>query len=106
MNQENLHKKIESTLESIDNLQKAQMPTFFHTRLMARIENNAGEQQRSWMPIRRPALVIACLTVLLAANIFILMKPSEKRNAMTDNSAESSSLKGFASDYNLTVSEY
>jgi hypothetical protein len=98
---DDMNKKLESTLNSIDGLQRAEAPTFFHTRVQARLEKKLATPSEVWLPVRRPAWVIASLALLLAANVFLLSQP--KKDSVTEN-AETSTIQGFANSYGLTTS--
>lgn len=60
---------IEQILQSLDTVQRAQAPDFFYTRLSARIEQVATAPV-----IRRPALVLSALILMLCMNIFVLLR--------------------------------
>jgi hypothetical protein len=60
---------IEQILQSLDTVQRAQAPDFFYTRLSARI----GEVATAPV-IRRPALVLSALILMLCMNIFVLLR--------------------------------
>ena len=100
----NIDQNIEETLNSLDGLQKAEAPVFFHTRVNARLEKKLTSQSSQWLPIQQPVWMIAALILLLTANVFLLANLSNK-NANTNNSiAKTSNLQGFASSYGLTTS--
>ena len=60
---------IEQILQSLDTVQRAQAPDFFYTRLRARIEQVATAPV-----IRRPALVLGALILMLCMNVFVLLR--------------------------------
>ena len=96
-----INKKIESTLNSIDGLQRAEVPAFFHSRVQARLEKKLATTQEAWIPVRRPAWVIASLVLLLTANVFLLTQP--KKASVAENT-ETNTIQGFANSYGLTTS--
>lgn len=98
--EKNIQNMVDETMNSFDNMQRAEMPPFFQTRLMARVEK-ANELEKSWFPVRKPILVIAVLTVLLLMNTVLLTQQTEG-NTKTQ-AAENQSLQGFASEYQLSV---
>jgi len=57
-----LHNIIESTINSIDTIQRAEAPAFFATRMNARLDKHL-EPQGFVLPFKRPALVLATLFV-------------------------------------------
>lgn len=97
----NINKQIEEALNSIDGLQRAEAPAFFHTRVQAKLEKELALPSETWMPVRRPAWVIASLVLLLAANVFLL---SRSQKATVAENAETSTIQGFANSYGLTSS--
>jgi hypothetical protein len=98
-----VHKKIEETLNSFDEMQQAEAPAFFQTRLQAKMEKQLlSSSSHSWLPVRKPVLVIATLSLFFIMNLFLLREQSNK--PAKSSTAETSSLQGFASDYNLTTS--
>ena len=101
---ENLYNKIEDTIKSIDGLQGAEAPPFFHTRAQAKLENRLSHQQNNPLPIRKPVWVIATLTLLLAANIFLVTTQASKKTDVGSSLSETPSLQGFASAYGLNSS--
>lgn len=60
---------IEQILQSLDTVHRAQAPDFFYTRLSARIEQVATAPV-----IRRPALVLSALILMLCMNVFVLLR--------------------------------
>jgi hypothetical protein len=44
--------EIEKMLQSIDGINKAEMPPFFYTRLQARIDNGSSAPNPFWLPGR------------------------------------------------------
>ena len=98
--EKDIHDKIDATLNSFDNMQRAEMPPFFQTRLIARLKKER-QLENVWLPVRKPVLLIALLTVMLLINTVLL---TQKINTKKTNSfSESSSLQGFASEYQLNT---
>ena len=98
--EKNIQNRVDETMSSLDNTHRAEMPPFFQTRLMARVEK-ANELESNWLPVRKPVLVIAVLAVLLLMNTVLL---TQQTNGSTKNNAfENQSLQGFASEYQLSV---
>jgi len=101
---EEMNKKIEGTINSLEGLQRAEDPAFFHTRVYAELEKKLVTLSTASMPIRKPVWVIAILMVLLAANVFLLTSQSSKASTSTGDATETASLQGFANSYGLTTS--
>ena len=97
MSQDN--KKIEDILNSLHNINRAEAPQFFYTRLKARMENELLQKPRPSF-LLRPAFLTASLVIIFAINIITLKQSyrhegSEKR--------ESATIENFADYYNLTT---
>ncbi len=99
-----MNRKIETILNSIDGLQRAEAPAFFHTRVQAKLEKQLAMQSGMPLPIRKPVWVIATLVVLLAANVFLLTAQSGKIPTSSGGAAETANLQGFANSYGLATS--
>jgi hypothetical protein len=104
---EEQRKKIEDTINSLDGMQRAEAPAFFHTRAQARLEKRiAAASTMAANPsfaIKRPALVIGVLVILLVANLFLVIGPSASSTSANTGSQESATLQGFAGSYGLTT---
>lgn len=93
-------KNIDQLLESLDGMQKASAPDFFHTRLMAKLEKNQLRSKPSvWGFMLKPLPVLAMLGCLIVLNIYTL-------NTMMNNKSQSSAtqqegIMSFASEYDL-----
>ena len=92
--------KIDATLYSLDNMRRAEMPPFFQTRLMARIEN-IQQNNSSWLPVRKPALLIALLLLCIAMNVGLLESTLSNKKQSEHNNK--SSIENFSQEYNLSV---
>jgi hypothetical protein len=92
----NIDKRVEETLDSLDGIQRASAGPFFYTRLKAKLEE--GEKS-VWETISsfisRPAMVFATVCVVLLLNIVVLFRkqpteiisPSADQNDQTLNNA-------------------
>jgi len=99
--------QIEKTLESIDNIEKINAPSFFETRLIARMEKQLLPSNINWLQFNKPVWVIASLTILLLINIY-LIGYSKTETIAKHNHLQPSNLESFANDYHLNThsSEY
>jgi len=89
---------IEKILNSFDGIQTAEVKPFFHTRVMARLEKETAAEN-TWMPVRKPVWVIAVLSCLLMANMYLIFQ--QIKQTKTTDTSETSSLQNFASEYHL-----
>lgn len=108
MNHSNqIEEKINSTLSSIDSISRAEAPSFFETRLKARMEKELLPDTLSWYGFAtKPMFAIAMLAVFIALN-FATINSLQKDKATTSNelgSTNEASVQSFAQEYNLSVS--
>src|SRR5215471_6631645 len=79
-------KRIEQALSSIDHIQRAKAPSFFYTRLVARMEreNSGGPVVRL---LARPALAITLAAIILVVNATAILEMwnKDKSTAVPDN---------------------
>lgn len=93
----NVH-DIESMLNSLDGMQRAETKPFFATRVLVRLEKET-ETKSSWMLVRKPVLVIAVLSFFFAMNIFLIVQQVKQSKMATVG--ETSSLQSFVNEYHL-----
>jgi hypothetical protein len=90
--------RIEQILNAWDGAKKAEAPSFFYTRLKARMEREAGEQPvRSWL--LKPVFVIAALTTVIIINAFIFFQ--DGNTTITPSQGEET-IQSIAAEYNLS----
>jgi hypothetical protein len=73
--QPDFKKKADQTLESLEGIQRAEPQPYFFTRLKARLER---DEKNIWEVtgtfLARPAIAFSGLCLILAINVFILIK--------------------------------
>jgi len=91
------NEQFEQEMNIISNLKEVGAPTFFYTRLKARMdkENLSNELAGPFQPI----IVICALTLLLFINSLLLKSDS---NIVNTNSSQE--MEAFAAYYNQTIS--
>ncbi len=92
--------KIETTINSLDGIQRAETAPFFTTRVQAKLDKTL-EENKVWLPVRKPVWVIATLCTLLALNVVLLKQQPKLEQSNT--AAQPATIQGFASDYNLNT---
>ena len=103
---QNMEKKVEEALNSLDGMERATPGPFFFTRVQARLQREDGsawDQTLSF--ITRPAVALAglCLVVLLNAAAFYLQPGAGNTIAVNGNPGEPS----YAEEYNnLAANSY
>lgn len=86
-------------LNSFDNINRAEMPGFFYTRLKARMEKEltSKPQVRSW--VFRPAFAFVALVLVILINISVFLK--DKLSDKETTATETEVLQSIASEYNI-----
>lgn len=97
-----LQNKIDSALNSLDNLQRSSAPNFFYTRLQARMEREQNVAVFGWFSVARPALLIVTLSLFLIMNTFMVAKLIQQKSVTSVS--RKPSLQSFASEYDLNNS--
>ena len=71
----NMEKRIDEALSSLDGIQRATPRPFFYTRLMAKIEQNEkGVWENVSSFITRPVMLFATVCIVLLLNVAVLYK--------------------------------
>jgi len=92
-----LERKVQETLESLDGIHRAEPKPFFYTRLTARLQKDVPSVWESiGALISKPAVAIATLCIILALNAFILFR----------NDDDSSTLPMSSNDALVSDNEY
>lgn len=98
-----MSENIESTLNSLDGLQRATPGPFFYTRVSARLLNR---QKTVWESLSqllaRPAIVVAGLCFVVIVNILAIIK----QPATTTSVAATSELMSSPDEYTLAASNF
>ena len=95
--------EIESTLQSIDGISRADMPPFFYTRLQAKLEKRSAIHTPFWMVLTRPVVSLVTLSLLVILNVAAIsyyMRSSSQN--VTEESV--SGIQKFAQEYDLDAS--
>ncbi|MES2373242.1 MAG: hypothetical protein V4557_11730 [Bacteroidota bacterium] len=102
MESKSTHEEIESTLKSLDGISRADMPSFFYTRLQAQLDKRAASPNRFWMIITKPAVSLVTLSLLVVLNVTAIsyyIRSSKKTLSQT-----STDIEAFAQEYDLAGS--
>jgi hypothetical protein len=71
---EDIQRQIDLTMDSLDGMSKAETPSFFYTRLMARMESGTDNiWTKSLAFLARPAVALSILFVFLLINGYLIM---------------------------------
>ena len=97
-----LQNKIDSALNSLDDLQRASAPNFFYTRLQARLDKKESENAFNMLGFAKPAFLIVTLSLFLVMNTFMITKLYKQKTVATTSGKPS--LQSFAREYDLNNS--
>ncbi|WP_343306677.1 hypothetical protein AAHN97_06145 [Chitinophaga niabensis] len=101
----NISHEVESTLSSLDGVQRAEPGDFFFTRLQARMQRSgaADAWERFLAIVTRPSIAIAGVLLILAVNsfMFVQMKPAPERTeqAMLQQDFDDASQLGISTTF-------
>ena len=94
-----IEKKIEETLNSLDDMHRANPRPFFYTRLQARLKENPWNIWESIVFfLARPAVATAAAFLIIALNLVLILRNSEPALPIADQEEQA-----FADEYSLTV---
>lgn len=98
-------RNIEEILSSLDNTHRAEAPSFFYTRLKARMENETVTRP-TWL--LRPAFALAALLLILLVNAFVIFRSNqsadtEQTNTVASALSETESMQSLASEFSLNA---
>ncbi|MCU0388443.1 MAG: hypothetical protein MUE71_07545 [Chitinophagaceae bacterium] len=68
----------DDALNSLDGMSRATANPFLYTKIVARIEANAGGWENAARLISRPAFALASLAIFLVINIAVIVKGQQK----------------------------
>ena len=80
------HKGIDETLNSLDNMKRAQAPAFFYTRLRARLERELENGGRFTRWLTRPALTLSVAAIVLILNATVILQLFQQENPPVNES--------------------
>ncbi len=98
MSQEQINKRVEDALNSIEGIQSATLSPFFKTRIWAAISNRE-ETENTWQV--KPVLLIAVSVCLIIMNAILFTNLSY--NNSTEKNIDQSSIAQFSKEYNLNT---
>jgi len=96
-----IQKEIEKTLNSLDGIQRAEAPAFFFTRVQARLEKRSQSNSPVFFLVKRPALLVAVLTVFVVMNVVLITQLAQPVRSQAPAVAVKGSLQDFAKAYGL-----
>lgn len=98
--------KEELLLNAFHGIQPAEVPPYFYTRLVVRMENELTEKQEPFF-LLRPAFLTISLSLLLAVNIFLLIQANSGKTDSSIKQKNGATIESFSDAYDLnTTSVY
>ena len=95
-------KREEAIFGSFDGLQPAEVPPYFYTRLIARMQNELVERKPVFL--LRPAFLTVSLSIFLVFNIVFLFQFNGRQKTSFPQSNNTATIESFADAYNLNTS--
>ncbi|MEK6155595.1 hypothetical protein WIW50_20215 [Flavobacteriaceae bacterium 3-367] len=73
MDQENVEKQVEETLEAASRIAQVKAPPFFKEGVLNRMRTGKGEEERPLIPWFTPKYQVAALICIIMVNAFVLL---------------------------------
>lgn len=92
---------IDDILNSIDGISRAELSSFFYTRVQANLAKRSEASGSFWSLVSKPAFSFATFSLLLILNIAAITHfiKAGKQNPQQ----QSTGIQGFAQEYDLTT---
>jgi hypothetical protein len=95
-----IEKRVEQTLDSLDGIRRAEPTPFLYTRVRARLER---EQKNAWEKLAsilaRPVVAFASLFVIIGINAFILFNDAPPAGSVNGTAASTNNGNAVVEDY-------
>lgn len=95
---QNINEEVQKTLESLDNVQRAQANPYLFTRIRGRL---TGEERSFWNLafrfVSRPVVAVAAILLVILMNVAIILNQPSSTPTPTQEEEQY-----FASEYNLS----
>lgn len=99
--QESIDKIVEETIESASTLNKVEISPFVKDKTLNRLyETDQEHSSQNWWSLLMPQIQLAVLVVIIAVNVFALVKI--KNEAYANEVSDFAESYGFSSDSNET----
>lgn len=94
-------KELDTILNSLDGISRAEIPAFFYTRLQPRMKKRAAGDGRFWKMLTKPAVSLLTLSLLVVLNIAAIHFFT--KSGQTVSPGETSAIQNFANEYDLGI---
>ncbi len=85
---ENLNRKIDKAMQSLNGIGKASPRPYFFTRLEARLEKQKSRWETLSSFLSKPVIAIACICVILMINAAVILSSANLKNSTDQQNNE------------------
>ena len=86
--QEDLNKKVEDAMNSLDGIQRASPNHFFFTRLEARMQRETGAWDKISSFVAKPIVAFACICLVVMINAAVIFSSTDSQKNIKAQSNE------------------
>jgi len=94
-----IEKRVEETLNSLDGMRRAEANPFLYTRIQARLQQSRSGLERLILMAGKPAFAFLVLLIVLATNIMVMLKGTAEASAVKQEQIQFA----VADEYHLDV---
>lgn len=94
-------REVDDFMESIEGMERAEMPAFFYTRLQARLETTGTGKKYNRNLFAKPVLSLVTLSLLVVLNIAAIRYFEKTGAVQKDRSA--TAIEQFAREYDMDI---
>lgn len=88
MKDENIHKKIDEAMHSLDNIKKASPRPFLFTRIEARMQKEKNIWAQLATFVSRPVVAFACICIIIMVNAMVIFSTNNSKNYVAQQNTE------------------
>jgi hypothetical protein len=96
---DDIEKRIDDTLNSLDNMRRAEANPFLFTRIQARMQQTRSGIERVMALAGKPAFAFLVLVIVLVTNMVVMLKGSSEGPTLTQEQTQFA----VADEYDLNV---
>jgi hypothetical protein len=96
---DDIEKRIDDTMGSLDNMRRAEANPFIFTRIQARLQQSRSGLERVIILTGKPAFAFLVLVIVLVTNMVVMLKGSADASAPTQEQTQFA----VADEYDLNV---
>ena len=94
-----IDKRVEETLNSLDGMRRAEANPFLYTRIKARLQQPRSGLERLILLAGKPAFAFLVLVIVLATNLMVMLKGTAEASAVKQEQTQFA----VADEYHLDV---